>query len=180
MTRGKHGISAAARQAVGDRDKQIEAYQHNIRKLTAENAELRQKAVAQQASHLKTVQVLKAERDESASPQIKAMQSKVDDLEALIRRLKDNLQKAEIAYKATGDALTKAYIAAGMGIAEARERTLDEGIYLIDGGNAIMPGDENVVTFGTDGVRHKGSGRVLTEQQKSIVRQVQRAKGLRK
>lgn len=180
MAKGKHGISAAARQAVGERDQSIAAYQHNIRKLTAENAELKQKLADQQASHSRTVRVLKAERDEAASPQVKAMHSKVVDLEALVRRLKDNLQKAEIAYKATGDALTKAYTAAGLGVAEARERTLNEGIYLIDGGNAIQPGDENVVTFGTDGVRHKGTGRVLTESQKAIVRQVQRAKGLRK
>lgn len=74
MTRGKHGISAAARQAVGERDQQIEAYQHNIRKLTAENGELRQKLADQQAAHSQTVRVLKAERDEGLSPQVTALQ----------------------------------------------------------------------------------------------------------
>lgn len=80
MTRGKHGISAAARQAVGEREKQIEAYQHNIRKLTAENAELRQKLDDQQAAHSQTVRVLKAQRDEGLSPMLSALQSQNEDL----------------------------------------------------------------------------------------------------
>lgn len=74
MAKGKHGISAAARQAVGERDQSIAAYQHNIRKLTAENAELKQKLADQQAAHGKTVRVLKAERDEGLSPTLTVIQ----------------------------------------------------------------------------------------------------------
>jgi predicted RNase H-like nuclease (RuvC/YqgF family) len=90
MTRGKHGISAAARQAVGEREKQIEAYQHNIRKLTAENAELKQKLADQQASHSKTVRILKVERDEGLSPQLTVIQKENE-------RLKERLAAAEAA-----------------------------------------------------------------------------------
>lgn len=81
MTRGKHGASAAARKLIGERDQQIEAYQHNIRKLTAENAELRQKIAEQQAAHSNTVRILKAERDEGLSPQLSVLQKENERLQ---------------------------------------------------------------------------------------------------
>lgn len=179
MTRGKHGVSAAARHAVSERDKQIEAYQHNIRKLTAENADLKQKLADQQAAHVRTVQILKAERDEGLSPQVKVLQQRNAELEATHQRWKANWQKAEIAYKCTSDALAEAYRVAGMGVVDARERALNDGIYAIEGG-VVVSVEGGTATVDTAGVRHKNSGRVLTENQKAVIRGVQRAKGLRK
>lgn len=81
MTRGKNGISATARKAVSERDQSIAAYQHNIRKLTAEVAALKARLEEQQKAHSKTVQVLKVERDEGLSPTLSVLQKENERLQ---------------------------------------------------------------------------------------------------
>lgn len=103
MARGKNGISAAARHAVEERDKQIEAYQHNIRKLTAENAELKEKIDEMRVSHGRTVGILKTERDEGLSPMLSALQAE-------IVRLKEDLQGAIAANRKFVEAYKKAIL----------------------------------------------------------------------
>ena len=96
MTRGKHGASAAARKLIGERDQEIAAYQHNIRKLTAENAELKQKIIDMQSAHSQTVRTLKAERDEGLSPQLTVLQRENE-------RMSQRVDQAERLASATRD-----------------------------------------------------------------------------
>lgn len=98
MTRGKHGVSAAAKKAVGERDQSIAAYQHHIRRLTSENAELRQKIDDLQDSHSKTVRVLKVERDEGLSPMLKVLQQENVKLKEKVEFLDERMRAIQTGW----------------------------------------------------------------------------------
>ena len=162
MTRGKHGVSAAARHAVGERDKQIEAYQHNIRKLTAENAELKQKLADQQAAHSKTVRVLKAERDEGMSPMVSALQKENV-------KLKERLQHSAADLSAYFGEYEKAYGRIAGHFHSAHGLTK---LNALEEAKKLLGYKDDVLVMPTD-------GRPLAKTDPSGMRAVQRARGQR-
>ncbi len=71
--KGKHGISAAARQAVQTRDAEIETYRNAVVRLTAERNEGRAKLAEQRQAAAKVERELRARLAEGASPQVEAL-----------------------------------------------------------------------------------------------------------
>jgi predicted RNase H-like nuclease (RuvC/YqgF family) len=72
--RGKHGASAQTRHKIQTAEASIESYQHAVRKLTAENKDLKQQLHDQRIAHAQETKRLKAERDEGISPALAVAQ----------------------------------------------------------------------------------------------------------
>ena len=162
MTRGKHGASAAARKLVGERDQQIEAYQHNIRKLTAENAELKQKLADQQAAHSKTVRVLKAERDEGLSPTLTVLQEENV-------KLKERLQRSTVIATDYSEEYQKSY---GRIVGHFHSAHGLTKLDAIEEAKKLLGYEDDVNMMPSD-------GRPLAKTDPSGMRAVQRARGQR-
>lgn len=78
MARGKYANRAARRREDEAVTSEIEAYKHNVRKLTEENKELRDALAKEQASHREEVRALRAQLAEGLSPEIAALERELN------------------------------------------------------------------------------------------------------
>lgn len=69
-----------------------DAYQHHIRRLTAENQELRQELEQARLRYREGARILRAQRDEGLSPKVGALQRERDRLKAELRQALDDLR----------------------------------------------------------------------------------------
>jgi predicted RNase H-like nuclease (RuvC/YqgF family) len=93
MARGKHTQSAATRRAIGERDQQIESYQHTVKRLTADNKHLRERLEELQRGHSREVRRLKAERDDGLSPTLSVVQRENRELRERADRAERDLRQ---------------------------------------------------------------------------------------
>ena len=99
MARGKHGESAAVRDAARARDAEIEAYQHNVARLSRENAELKERMKREQSAHTAQVRTLQAAVDEGTSARVIALESELrkarDKADQAHRQQRDRQEQIE-------------------------------------------------------------------------------------
>jgi len=79
MAKGKYAARAAVRRDDADAQSQIAAYQHTVKRLTAELDELKVARAAGQAAASKEIRSLKAQRDEGLSPEVAALRQQLEE-----------------------------------------------------------------------------------------------------
>jgi len=77
MTRGKYAARAALRREDESVRSEIEAYKRNVKRLTAENEELRAALAAERDGRKQEVGRLRAQRDEGLSPELIALREEL-------------------------------------------------------------------------------------------------------
>lgn len=179
MTRGKYKDSAEARQARESAITRGDRLQREVDRLTRANTALAIQAEALATSHAVALADLREQLEAATSTTVRAQADQIAALRTEIEARDFAWEKAQVAYQCTSDALAKAYEASGMGLADARERALNDGVYALHGGIVERVG-EVTITVDTAGVRASNLGRIPTEKEKAALRAVQRAKGLRK
>lgn len=97
MTKGKYAARAGNRREDSAIRSEIESYQHNVRRLTAESKELQDKLAALQQQHRDETRRLRAERDEGLSPETVALRKELahqrERAAALEKRLRGTVDR---------------------------------------------------------------------------------------
>lgn len=100
MARGKHGAIAERRREIEGYQSEIETYKRNVKRLTEENRELKQKLKAEQQGRRQDVRALKAQLAEGLSPEINALHRKLDEqssrASAAEARMKERQRQSEV------------------------------------------------------------------------------------
>jgi hypothetical protein len=169
MARGKYASKAAVKKVADERDAQAASYQHHIRRLTAENAELKQKLADQQADHAKTVRVLKAERDEGLSPQVKVLQQENERMKERVNKAEREFQYIKKIWNATARDMIRYLESLGLSPLDAREMFLNFGSDVPD-----KSGETGPMT-----IVEEPSLRKLNKKMPGAAKAIQRARGER-
>lgn len=157
MAKGKYGNRAASRRESQEVQSEIATYQRNVKRLTADNVELRKSLAKERTSHVDDVKNLKAQLAEGLTPELIVLRKKVEEqserASTAERRYSDLSRKWQIATNRLVHALTSTF---GITGAEA----VEFGVNTIfreeeDGEKAIV-----VATNSTD---HKGAARLGAE-----------------
>lgn len=99
MTRGKYAQKAALHQAVTTRDAEIETYQHNIARLTADLKAEKDSRKASDDLHRKTQRELLARLNAAASPKMDALNHLLAKARADLDDLRVELRKRDEAHQ---------------------------------------------------------------------------------
>jgi len=106
VTKGKYANRARLRREDESVQTEISAYQHHVKRLTDENAELRNKLAAEQESRKRETQRLRAQLDEGLTPEILALRKELE-------RQRQRADKAERDRRQAGEALNRMLVGWG-------------------------------------------------------------------